>query len=128
MKRINPADTVALYERVHLEPIQGTFWSTPFMGPVCGCIAQALICDAGSEDQLDNGMNTLEMAHLAARLGFTYNYLQGVIMGFDGTPPKKNCHALTVAEFHEYHCGYSDGKAAYHSLLAAGKFVHKFTE
>lgn len=137
MKRIDPADAPALFRRTGLRPEQFSFYRKDrghTLSP-CGCLTTALLLDAlpaGERDAVsecwwfpptDDGPRRSGAEMLAARCGFTRQYVCGLVSGWDGGTDEEIEEIISrwgdAASFEaEYRAGIADGREAWDAVAA----------
>jgi hypothetical protein len=133
LKRIDPADTPALFRRVGMSASYGDFGCLGGDIP-CGCLLTALATDAVGIERTKAALefdNTPRHARLASLIPLDESYAIGLLCGWDDsaagessfdTPmPDTEAACHTAKEF-----GYLDGRAAFWAICAANRESHSF--
>ena len=105
IKRIVPEEVVEIFEKLNLKPTEGRYFDE---NKTCACAIGAMYLNENPES-----IDKISTFETVASLGYTDDYLAGIISGFDND---KNINEVPL----EYGLGYDDGQKVRNLLLEKG--------
>lgn len=109
IKRIVPEEVVGIFEKLNLKPTEAAYFDDK---KTCACAVGAIALDA------DINIGTMSSFSTMLRLGYSDNYISGIIEGFDGI--KGESTDSIKDRLSEFRLGYDDGQKVRNLLLDKG--------